>query len=157
MKGILFDASQHPDHEDVLKLIATDIFDKIVKECKRAARYGRKGIVSFDVSKLKLYEWIPKGCEDRVLSHLHAMLLREGILKSSHGTTVDVGWIPGPTEARVPRITSRDLIELGITDTNLYGEILKQLKTAIATGEISVDTLQAQLIWVRDRFQRRKR
>jgi hypothetical protein len=156
MKAVLFDTSTHSDHEDILFLIATDLYDKICKECKLAARYGHKGILSLDVSSFtRYYRWIPRGCEDRVLSNLHILLTRENLLRSSHGTIVDLSWIPLPTEEKMVKITTRDLIKMGIYDTTTYGEILRHLRTALAKNEV-YDTEKAQYAWVKERFARKK-
>lgn len=154
MKAILSNLSHQVDHEDLLRLIASDLYEEIIKECKVAARYGHKRILSIDVTRLDPYKWIPKECHERVHGHLHDLLSREKLLVSSHASIVNVGWTGGD-EPCVPRITTRDLIDLGITDTTLYGEILKQLKTAIVSGDVSADTQQAQLLWVKRRYQRK--
>lgn len=154
MKAILSNLSHQTDHEDLLRLIASDIYEEIIKECKTAARYGHKRILSIDVSKLGPYKWIPKGCYERVCEHVHDLLSQEKLLVSSHASIVNVGWTGGD-EPCVPRVTTRDLIDLGITDTTLYGDILKQLKTAIVSGDVSSDTQQAQLLWVKRRYQRK--
>ena len=154
MKSVLFDTSTHADHEDVLRFIAEDLFTKISKQCTRAARYGLKAL-SLDVTTLKIFKWVPKGCEDRVLSNLHTLLTREHLLRSSHGFIVDLSWVPLPGEQQMVQITTRDLIDVGIVDTTIYGDILRQLRTALAKREV-YDTKQAQLVWVKERFKRNR-
>ncbi len=147
LKGQLYDTAVNVNHEDLLSLIASDLFNEIVKDCKFAARYGDKKVL-VHIEKYRMYECIPPGCEKKVEEKLASLLLNEKLV-------LENGSISWEGEPNIPRITCRDLIDAGYpVKEELFGNILRALKTAIANGEVPQESATAQIIWVKKRFNR---
>lgn len=147
MKGQLFNLSHSMGHEEVLKEIAMDLYHDMIKQCKKAAKYGNNEI-EINVTTLKTYKWTE---DEKIYQHLNSMLSKESLLKKIVFPVYLLSWLLSPEEEKMPRVTTRDLVDAGYRPEQ-FGTILKGLKTAMVNG-YTVGNLQSELIWVKNNFK----
>lgn len=131
MKGLLFEQSKRSNDEEIAKYE----FNKIMEKCKKAARYGRTELI------------VEASMNNK---HLHDLLIKEDLLVKTEGRSYYLSWNIPPEEVKMPLITTRDLIELGLP-VDKFGIILSELRMAKAKKEVA-NTLQAEIIWVKKIF-----
>jgi hypothetical protein len=154
MKNNLWITSCHVTHEESLNQMALSLFEKIHKTMKTLARWGYSEI-TINLSEMKLFTYIHPDLHEQVRERLLKILNeRSFFVKICNPTDWIIYWKPLPTESKVPRLTSRDLIQAGYNPAqgSLFSDILQGLRTAILKGEVSNDTLQANLLWVKEKF-----
>lgn len=148
MKCKLFDRSHRHDHEEILKKMASDLYDEMIKICERVADYGENE-TSIIVESLETFKWIK---DDHVYLYLNAILIKEGLLRKIEFPIYHLTWHLLPEESKMPRITARDLIQLGFKPNEEMGMILKDLKTAKVNGEVA-NTIQSEILWIKKNFK----
>ena len=151
MKNNLWITSCHVTHEESLNQMAISLFEKIHKTMKTLARWGYSEM-KLNFLEMKLFNYIHPDLHEQV---------RDRLVKVFHERSFTVNtkdwivyWKPLPNESKVPRLTSRDFIQAGYNPAqgSLFNDILQGLRTAILKGEVSNDTLQANLLWVKEKF-----
>jgi hypothetical protein len=61
---------------------------------------------------------------------------------------IEISWKPDV----MPKLTGRDLVHAGYTQYDQFKEIFDKLRLAILEKRVNNDTVQANLIWVKENF-----
>lgn len=153
IKQKLYMITTDTTHENGLEKIATDCFNDLVNRMQQMASYGLLKH-NFPLN----FVYIPKGCDDRVMYYFKKKLELAGFKPEDYQITgqeqIEICWKPPSHDVRIPRVTARDLIQAGYDPANqaLFGRILKGLREALMNGQVSSESVNAQIFWVKTQF-----
>ena len=153
IKQKLYFITTDTTHENGLEKIAVDCYNDLLTQMQQIASYG---LLKYTF-KLK-FVYIPKGCEDRVMHYFIKKLESAGFKPEDYqiagNETIEICWKPPSHDIRIPRVTARDLIQAGYdpADQALFGRILKGLREALGNGQVSSESVTAQLYWIKENY-----
>jgi hypothetical protein len=153
IKNTLWLKCCHVSHEESLDQMARSLYEKLMKKINTLASWGYSEF-TFEPGELSLFKYIHIDLHETVKTRLYKLFTEKSLAVKMDEEVWTVFWKPTPSESKVPRLTSRDLIQAGYNPAQgaLFKEILEGLRGAILRNEVSNDTLQANLIWVKERF-----
>jgi hypothetical protein len=149
--------------EDGLNKIAEEIYQQIRLNLIQVAGYGLHSVkVSFGEGKgltptvwSKAVSLFPE-MTDNILDRVKRLFEREEGVSPKiivEHQIWEFDWRPSAAQLQMPRILSRDLIEMGYLPTgSIYKDILDALRMAIANDQVSADSTDAQKEWIRSNF-----
>lgn len=151
MKTQLWVTCCHVSHEESVDQMAQSVFKKIYKKIRTFAGWGYADVAIF-LPELKLFKFIHPDLHETVRTRALNLFKEQSFAIKDVDGLWYISW--RPSESKVPRLTSRDLIQAGYNPAHgtLFKDILQGLRTAILKEEVSNDTLQANLIWVKENF-----
>ena len=151
---------------EMLEMLTHQVYQEIVKYCTRLAFIRKSEAVIYLPSTLVdndprvppcwlfILRQISKDLHWRVLESLKRVCDSEGLYMSVRGEEWSCDWSLKSTEMVMPRITGRDLMEMGynVGKGDLFRTILNSLRGAIMSGQVSDQSVMAQREWVRQNF-----
>lgn len=153
IKNNLWLKSCHVSHEESLNQMAQSLYEKIMKKMNILALWGYSDF-TFEPNELKLFKYIHTDLHETIKERLCKLFTEKAFIVKIGSKEWTIFWKPTPNESKVPRLTSRDLIQAGYNPAQgtLFKDILEGLRGAILRDEVSNDTLQANLLWVKEKF-----
>lgn len=157
---------------DLFRMASTDIFSSLTQYLTLHARYRQWNVtISFPETVQSASDghhvlpiWIDPIIrtitnpdeQNMILVLLEGMCVSDGLNLRIENRTWTLEWKRKAADARVPRITARDLIGMGYNPSNgdLFARILTKLRQAIEANEVSGESELAQREWVRKTFVR---
>ncbi len=157
---------------DLFLMAARDLYLSLTQYLMLHARYRQwEATVTFpDTSQHPqgphhvLPTWLDPICkaicnpdeQNMILVQLEGLCIADGLSPRINDRTWTFNWKRRALDAKMPRITARDLISMGYNPANgdLFARILNKLRQAIEANEVSGESELAQREWVRKTFMK---
>lgn len=118
------------------------LVNKIQKQIRLRASFKKTSLV------FSAFDLIDDGDYDRLIGKVISLLGSGCVAKRVKFKCIEISWKP----TVMPQLTARDLIHAGFTNYDDFGKIFDALRLAILEGRVNNDTVQANLIWVKEQF-----
>lgn len=117
------------------------LVNKIQKQVRLRALFKKTSLV------FEAFELIDDADYEQIIGRV-IPLIQGCIVKRVKHKCLEISWKP----AVMPQLTARDLIHAGFTNYDEFGKIFDALRLAILEGRVNNDTVQANLIWVKEQY-----